>query len=646
MDRMRQRIVAALLIGTCLSFPSARAEAAVTNQEWQWMDAAGSADERGDDEAAAAARTPLVESLRTHNYDACGIQAQRLGENLIALERYDEAVDAFQTEVECWSKLPERADWTLRDQRRIQQYTAEIRTFVARPTAAEPATELAKLEPAFGTILGGTIDRDPFVMNDLSRTGEAYGKVYGMVLAYASWNDSVAAPSLREAQEHGATLQIGWEPDKGLEAVQDDEYVRSFARTLREFGQPVFLRYASEMNGAWTPWYGNPTLYKDKFRLIARVMREEAPNVAMVWAPGFIGDDDFRAYYPGDEWVDWVGVNLYHDYYFQNDPAVSTPVNEDIFYAGPRSNPLDKLKEIYSEYAARKPIMVAETGFRWAADEQHPHQGWATEALQEFYGYIPLLYPRVKAIGYFNVGGVVGGKDVSYYMLSRSPQLTAAFRQATSGDWYLGARSPAPSSFWRPLEQASLTGPTHVAAYVHLPGGVSRVEYLLDGRVMATAWQLPWEADLSLGGLTGNRTLTVRAYDQKGRLGHERSYSFDASAVRVQVDGRYLDFDQPPAEVNGHVLVPARALLEALGARVSWNAATQTITAEREESQLQLTVGSLTPVQDGRPLPAMEAPAQLTGGRTLVPARVAELYGMTVTWDSAHRTVVIQNPAR
>ncbi|HWI61392.1 MAG TPA: stalk domain-containing protein, partial [Symbiobacteriaceae bacterium] len=195
---------------------------------------------------------------------------------------------------------------------------------------------------------------------------------------------------------------------------------------------------------------------------------------------------------------------------------------------------------------------------------------------------------------------------------------------------------------WQPMEKATLTGTTQVAAYVNLPNGVGRVAYLLDGVQAASASRLPWVADLSLSGLTGAHTLTVVAYDKAGQEGYRRNYTFDASVIKVKLNGRYIDFDQPPVILDGRTLVPARAILEALGAEISWDAATQTVTAVRNGSVLKLQIGNPVPTKDGKPLEALSVPAQIIGGRTLVPVRfVSENYNMNVAWDQEAQTVII-----
>ncbi|HYF96356.1 MAG TPA: stalk domain-containing protein [Symbiobacteriaceae bacterium] len=641
-----RRFLAALaaLLSIAALFP-AGARAAVTSQEWNWIVTARDKENAGDLEGAMALWMKLVDSLRSHDLEACGHYARKLGQALDERGRLTEAIAAYDAEIECWSQLsdPSFAEGMLPHVRRAEQLRPEIRAFVARPADGAPAVKLAKHEPAFGTLLGGALDLDPAVGGDPSRVAAAYGKPYAMSLVYVRWNDSARRVAGTAIWQKSPSLQVAWEPDEGLAAVQDGPYLRDFARELEAFGRPVFLRFGGEMNGAWTAWHGDPALYRQKFALVARIMREEAPNVAMVWSPNFVGDQDYNLYYPGDAYVDWVGINGYTDPYFRGD-VNSLQKDADMFYQGKRANPVDKFRAIYNLYSPRKPIMIAETGFGWANRSPHRDEAaWAAEAMERFYGYLPLIFPRMKAVAYFNVDVRLRPQvpSASHYVLSGSDVLTETYRRVTADDWYLGSMGGA-RSFWRPMEQATLLGPTQVAAYVNLPAGVGRVAYLLDGVQKAAATRLPWAANLDLTGLTGPRTLTVVAYDKDGREGVRRNYSFDASAIRVKLNGRYIDFDQPPVILDNRTLVPARAILEALGAEIAWDGATETVTAVRGGSVLKLQIGNPVPTLDGKPLKALDVPARILGGRTLVPVRfVSENYHMDVKWEPETQTVVI-----
>ena len=114
-----------------------------------------------------------------------------------------------------------------------------------------------------------------------------------------------------------------------------------------------------------------------------------------------------------------------------------------------------------------------------------------------------------------------------------------------------------------------------------------------------------------------------------------------ASYVKVVVDGSPVYFDQPPLITNGRVLVPLRGVFERLGASVAWNPASQTVLAQRGATSVSLTIGSPQASVNGQPQP-LDTPAMLVGGRTLVPLRfISQALGANVSWDAASYTVQI-----
>jgi hypothetical protein len=115
-------------------------------------------------------------------------------------------------------------------------------------------------------------------------------------------------------------------------------------------------------------------------------------------------------------------------------------------------------------------------------------------------------------------------------------------------------------------------------------------------------------------------------------------------AVTTQIDGRALTLDQPAVMRDGRVLVPLRGVLESLGAQVGYNPASKTITATRNGEPIALVLDSNTASIGGRPV-ALDVPATSINGRTMVPLRfVAEALGAGVTWNAASRTVAIVSP--
>lgn len=117
-----------------------------------------------------------------------------------------------------------------------------------------------------------------------------------------------------------------------------------------------------------------------------------------------------------------------------------------------------------------------------------------------------------------------------------------------------------------------------------------------------------------------------------------------ATDIRVYLDGEPLASEVPPALKNDRTMVPVRALLEGMGATVSWDGLRYDVLAEFGESRLFLKVGNDRAVVDGREV-LLDAAPYIAGDRVLVPLRfVAEAFGLQVQWDGAKRTVRIATP--
>lgn len=111
--------------------------------------------------------------------------------------------------------------------------------------------------------------------------------------------------------------------------------------------------------------------------------------------------------------------------------------------------------------------------------------------------------------------------------------------------------------------------------------------------------------------------------------------------IRVLINNRALTLQVAPVMEAGRVMVPMRAIFEALGANVHWDAATRTIRAYRRESAIVLQMGSNTAWVNG-PSVTIEAPPVSVQGNTMVPLRfVAEALAAEVNWNAANNTVSI-----
>ncbi|MBQ8392121.1 MAG: DUF2334 domain-containing protein [Clostridia bacterium] len=115
----------------------------------------------------------------------------------------------------------------------------------------------------------------------------------------------------------------------------------------------------------------------------------------------------------------------------------------------------------------------------------------------------------------------------------------------------------------------------------------------------------------------------------------------NSGEISVFVNGSKLSFDVPPQIVNGRTMVPLRAIFESLGATVEWFEATRSVKAALGDKTVNLTIDSSTMYLNESAI-TLDAPAFVTDGRTLVPARaISEAFGATVGWNGETRTVTI-----
>ena len=115
----------------------------------------------------------------------------------------------------------------------------------------------------------------------------------------------------------------------------------------------------------------------------------------------------------------------------------------------------------------------------------------------------------------------------------------------------------------------------------------------------------------------------------------------NASAIDLYVDFERLDAQTPPTAVDGRTMVPVRAIFEALGAAVNWDAATKTATGTTAETTVVMQIDRPTAYVNGE-AKTLDVPAQLINGSTMVPARfISEALGYDVTWYQPAQTAAI-----
>ena len=115
----------------------------------------------------------------------------------------------------------------------------------------------------------------------------------------------------------------------------------------------------------------------------------------------------------------------------------------------------------------------------------------------------------------------------------------------------------------------------------------------------------------------------------------------EESNISLQINGSEISAEVPPTIIDGRTMVPVRAIFEAVGANIDFDAETKTITAKKGDTTVNMTVGTKVATVNSKEV-QLDAPVVIVNGRTLAPARfVAETFGYTVQWDAENKIVKI-----
>ncbi len=241
------------------------------------------------------------------------------------------------------------------------------------------------------------------------------GVKFQTVVTYQKWGpDSLSyfpQRLLREVLRRDAVPLIVWEPwtdqfsfarhdpDLGrnkrvFQAITSgvfDDYIRAYALRLRDLDGPVLVNFAHEVGNPRFPWSATgentPAEFIAAWRhIVAMFNRAGASNVSWIFhahTPEGVG-----TYYPGDTYVDWVGITLLN-YGLAQQPMPPAEIGQ--------WTDLPSLYQAYRPALLRtgKPVVVTEFGSTQYGGDQ---LAWIDEALRTVAG----SYPEVRALNFFH----------------------------------------------------------------------------------------------------------------------------------------------------------------------------------------------------------------------------------------------------
>ncbi|MEU9348055.1 glycosyl hydrolase [Streptomyces sp. NPDC048278] len=187
-----------------------------------------------------------------------------------------------------------------------------------------------------GRYFGVSTRQTPWSRAETAAVTRNAGHAPNMLEYFVKWTEDFRPAAVRESYAQGAVPLLTWEPWAGSGAGTRqpryaltriarggfDAYVTRFAKAVRAQGRPVVIRFAHEMNGTWFPWSeqrnGNRRGdYVKAWRHVHDLFeRAGADDVVWLWSPNVVRDAPtvpLRELYPGDAYVDLVGMTGYQD---------------------------------------------------------------------------------------------------------------------------------------------------------------------------------------------------------------------------------------------------------------------------------------------------------------------------------------------
>jgi mannan endo-1,4-beta-mannosidase len=283
------------------------------------------------------------------------------------------------------------------------------------PTPPTKAQVMAQPKVRFGLYA----TQAPYSMSEVNMIAAMMDKRPDTVGYFLGWDQPFRPEAVIDTWRQGALPLLTWEshgngpsgsrpPDEAyaldrIVAGEYDDYIDSFAQAVKRTGMPLVIRLDHEMNGDWYPWsedkpYNSPGDYVAMWRHVVDRFRAVGADkyVIWLWAPSRVDNikhQTISQYYPGDAYVDWVGMSGYQR-------SASSQATFDITFG----KTLGLLRSLTD-----KPIFLAEIG---ATESGGRKASWITSLFDN----LP-LNPDIIGFAWFNLavtsgaGGDTGTND-------------------------------------------------------------------------------------------------------------------------------------------------------------------------------------------------------------------------------------------
>jgi endoglucanase len=281
----------------------------------------------------------------------------------------------------------------------------------------------------------------------LDQYAATVGRKPDIVMDYSNLTEPLLTKNeVANLSSRGETPLVSWQlyqsgysgPTIPLAQIAAGAYDADLRRAAAEAkGMPfneILIRLGHEMNGDWYGWSGDPSTFVAAWRHVVSLFRAEGvTNVKWVWSANVNnGSYPFKAYFPGEEWIDYTGLDGY------NWGTAGVGVNRWQTVSQVFSSSYRELTEL-----SAKPVILTEVSSSEVGGDK---AAWIREG---FLKTIPQEFPRIDAVVWFD-----RNQEEDWRIDSSSSSL-AAYREVVASSLY-GGSNPPPAEAAAPAATSGL----------------------------------------------------------------------------------------------------------------------------------------------------------------------------------------------
>ena len=330
------------------------------------------------------------------------------------------------------------------------------------PTVKEEGP-MELIMPAKGAYSGAYVDfgegEDKVTYDGIAAFEQMTGKHLAIVAFGNFWGEQLfPVKTMNIVAGYGAIPLVFWspwdrpymenhKPDRfnlpAILAGKWDAYIDQWADAARDYGKPIMVSWGLEMNGTWFPWsgvhygggkvighkdgqplYAGPEMVKQAYRYVVdRVRARKADNILWGFHVNHYGLpqkpwNKIANYYPGANYVDWLGISVYGKMLRREDWTLF-------------NNVMDNSYQEICQLDPQKPVIVAE----WGVGEFPPAS--KAEFITKAFADMQTRYQRVKGAVYWHERWENKDGSFSNLRVNSSPEALDAFRAGVADPYWV-----------------------------------------------------------------------------------------------------------------------------------------------------------------------------------------------------------------